>query len=519
MTKPSTTHAPPPLDLVSTMIAAIHAISRATDEASLFTASLQSLSSLGHQTLYLSTFCDEARTVLEVVAGWDRGGAPPIPPGTRLSSARYPGIEKILGGEPIVYEDCTTDPRIHEATRRLLSDKLGVRSMALFPLVYGDLLLGALTAHHHAPHEYTEDERQLLALVAQLAAVALVGIRSRKQLDDKMRLVQALYDASEALSAISEEQALLDRAVTLLVNDVGYVLAWIGLVDHDRGVLVSRAGRRSGGQYDDSIVYPLDEAGATSVAAFHQGAPVVHRDILARAEAEGWGEAARSANIRTGVYVPLRAGGESLGVLGVGSSDEGITDDEVALVAAFGNQLAAAILRARRDQERAAQLAQIEQACERQAGLLEVVRELSTPVIPVHDGVLVLPLVGTIDSTRGAQVMEALLGAITREQASVVLIDVTGVPMVDTGVADHLLRVIRAAALLGARAVLVGVTPVVAQTVVQLGVDLSGVVTRSNLQAGIAYALGLRGLQIRPIEAGRAAAAGRRSAPGGAGGG
>jgi len=518
MTKPSTTHAPPPLDLVSTMIAAIHAISRATDEASLFAASLQSLSSLGHQTLYLSTFCDEARTVLEIMAGWDRGGAPPIPPGTRLSSASHPGIKKLLGGEPIVYENCATDPRIHEATRRLIVS-LGVRSMALFPLVYGDLVLGALAANHHAPHEYSEDERQLLALVAQLAAVALLGIRSRKQLDDKMRLVQALYDASEALSAISEEQALLDRAVTLLVNDVGYVLTWIGLVDHDRGVLVSRAGRRRNRQYDDFIVYPLDEAGATSVAAFHQDAPVVHRDILARAEAEGWGEAARSANMRTGVYVPLRAGGESLGVLGVGSSDEGITDDEVALVAAFGNQLAAAILRARRDQERAAQLAQIEQACERQAGLLEVVRELSTPVIPVHDGVLVLPLVGTIDSTRGAQVMEALLGAITREQASVVLIDVTGVPMVDTGVADHLLRVIRAAALLGARAVLVGVTPVVAQTVVQLGVDLSGVVTRSNLQAGIAYALGLRGLQIRPIEAGRAAAAGRRSAPGGAGGG
>jgi rsbT co-antagonist protein RsbR len=81
------------------------------------------------------------------------------------------------------------------------------------------------------------------------------------------------------------------------------------------------------------------------------------------------------------------------------------------------------------------------------------------------------------------------VNAIQKERASVVIIDITGVPTVDTGVANHLIRSTRAAALLGAMCVLVGVAPAVAQTLVQLGVDLGGLVTRSDLQAGIAYAL------------------------------
>ncbi|WP_437793848.1 GAF domain-containing protein [Sorangium sp. So ce693] len=496
---------PAPLDLVPAMIAATRAITCATDEASLFTAAVESLSCLGHDAFYLSRFCDDANSVLEIVGVWKRGGAPPVPAGTRLQRSAYPGLEKIAAGDPILYEDCATDPRLHETTRRLMVDKMGILSMALFPLMHGDRLLGSLSANYGAPHVYSPEERQLLTLVAQLSAVTLLGIRSRKQIDEKVRLVEALYRAGDAVAVISEEAPLLDRTAELLVNEVGYVISWIGLVDPERGALASRAGLGRNFGVDLSIVHPLDSPRSAAVAAFHQGHPVVRHDLHERREAEAWGEAATNAGLRTGVYVPLRAGGEALGVLGVGSSDERITEDEVALIAAFGNQLAAAILRARRDRERTEQLAQLEQAYDHQARLLEVVRELSTPVIPVHDGILVLPLVGTVDSNRSAQIMGSLLSAIEREQASVVLIDVTGVPMVDTGVADHLLRAVRAAALLGAEVVLVGIAPTVAQTIVQLGVDLSGVTTRGDLQAGIAHALRRRGLEIRPLQAAAAA--------------
>ena len=131
-----------------------------------------------------------------------------------------------------------------------------------------------------------------------------------------------------------------------------------------------------------------------------------------------------------------------------------------------------------------------------QQQLLDMIREISSPVIPVHDEVLVLPLVGTIDSARSSRIMETLLTGVQEHSAEVVIIDITGVPIVDTAVANHLIQATRAATLLGAHCVLVGVSAEVAQTLVQLGVDLSTLVTRSNLQAGITYALARQGRAI-----------------------
>lgn len=124
------------------------------------------------------------------------------------------------------------------------------------------------------------------------------------------------------------------------------------------------------------------------------------------------------------------------------------------------------------------------------------IRELSTPLIPLHTGILALPLVGTIDSYRASQIMETLMEGIARQQADVVIMDITGVPMVDTAVGNHLLQAAQAAELLGARVILVGISAEVAQTMVQLGINLSRIVTLATLQAGIEYALNLQGLAI-----------------------
>ena len=124
--------------------------------------------------------------------------------------------------------------------------------------------------------------------------------------------------------------------------------------------------------------------------------------------------------------------------------------------------------------------------------------ELTTPVIKVWDQVLVVPLVGAIDAGRADRVMEDLLQGIVAHQASIVIIDVTGVPVVDTNVVHHLMQAVKAAGLLGARSVLVGISAKVALTMVQLGVDLSGVETRSNLQAGIELAFDALDLKIVP---------------------
>jgi len=128
-------------------------------------------------------------------------------------------------------------------------------------------------------------------------------------------------------------------------------------------------------------------------------------------------------------------------------------------------------------------------------------RELSTPVIRVHDGVLLLPLVGAIDSLRAQQIMESVLIRVAEDQAKCIIIDIAGVPVVDTKVADHLLKTTAAVRLLGAEVILTGISAQVARTIVQLGVQISSMHTLSRLAEGIELALAMVGKSIRSKEA------------------
>lgn len=119
-----------------------------------------------------------------------------------------------------------------------------------------------------------------------------------------------------------------------------------------------------------------------------------------------------------------------------------------------------------------------------------LLQELSTPLLTISDQVIVLPLIGSVDSRRAQQVLETLLNGVAATQARTVIIDITGVTVVDTQVANALIQAAQAIGLLGARAVITGIRPEIAQTLVGLGVNLSQVVTRSSLQSGIAFALG-----------------------------
>ena len=134
--------------------------------------------------------------------------------------------------------------------------------------------------------------------------------------------------------------------------------------------------------------------------------------------------------------------------------------------------------------------------------------ELSTPVLQVREGVVVAPLIGSLDSDRTQQFMERLLEAIVTDRAAVALVDITGVPVVDTHTAQHLLETVTAARLLGAEVVLTGVRPAIAQSLVHLGVDLSGVITRSSLAAGLEVAFGKLGVCLSRTGDARAGEAG-----------
>jgi rsbT co-antagonist protein RsbR len=117
--------------------------------------------------------------------------------------------------------------------------------------------------------------------------------------------------------------------------------------------------------------------------------------------------------------------------------------------------------------------------------------ELSTPLIPVSDAVVAMPLIGALDSRRIQRALEMLLAGVMERRARVAIVDITGVPVVDTQVANALLRAAQAVRLLGAMVVLTGIRPEVAQTLVGLGVSFDSIVTRSSLQSGIVYAFQL----------------------------
>ncbi len=115
--------------------------------------------------------------------------------------------------------------------------------------------------------------------------------------------------------------------------------------------------------------------------------------------------------------------------------------------------------------------------------------ELSTPLIPITDQIVAMPLIGYIDSQRAQQVMASLLQGVQQQRARIAILDMTGIPLVDTQVADALIRTVQAVRLVGAQVIITGIRPEIADTLVRLGVDLSSFVTRRTLQNGITYAL------------------------------
>jgi rsbT co-antagonist protein RsbR len=126
----------------------------------------------------------------------------------------------------------------------------------------------------------------------------------------------------------------------------------------------------------------------------------------------------------------------------------------------------------------------------------EEMLELSTPVVKLWDGILALPMIGTLDSARTQIVMESLLQRIVETGAEVAIIDITGVPTVDTLVAQHLIKTVTAARLMGADCIISGIRPQIAQTIVHLGVDLGDVVTKATLADAFAVALQRKGLTV-----------------------
>lgn len=128
------------------------------------------------------------------------------------------------------------------------------------------------------------------------------------------------------------------------------------------------------------------------------------------------------------------------------------------------------------------------------------ITEISTPVIQVWEGILALPIIGTLDSARTQIVMENLLQEIVETESTIAILDISGVPAVDTLVAQHLIKTVAATRLMGAECIISGIRPEIAQTVVHLGIDLSNIITKATLASALKYSFSMLRLDVRKIQ-------------------
>ncbi|MBU0492654.1 MAG: GAF domain-containing protein [Chloroflexi bacterium] len=299
--------------------------------------------------------------------------------------------------------------------------------------------------------------------------------KAQESLERRAAQLALLNDIGEKIAAVLDLDSVLDRAATLTQETFGYHHVALFTLDPERRELIMRA--RAGAFTD---LFPTDHRlrlGQGLVGwVGQQGVTVLANDV--QAEPRYVNLYPNRVPTRAEMSLPILVAGTIVGVLDIQSPQPQAFDEtDLLVMGMLANQIAVAIENAR--------------LFEQAQRLTATVGELSAPVIQVWDQVLVLPLVGGIDETRSKRIMETLLEGITQHQAQVVILDVTGVPVIDSWVADHLLHTTRAAALLGAQCVLTGISPEIAQSIVSLGLPLTKLTTLPNLQAGIQHALTL----------------------------
>lgn len=199
--------------------------------------------------------------------------------------------------------------------------------------------------------------------------------------------------------------------------------------------------------------------------------------------------------------MPLRRDGEIVGTFGISKdiSERKLAEDELKQLAATLEshvadrtvQLENEIAEREKSEQERVRLQQEVITAQKQA-----IQELATPIIPIMEGIIVMPLIGHIDSQRASDTMRALLAGISQHRANLVILDITGVPFMDTGIANHLNKTIQAARLKGTQVMVTGMSDVVAETIVDLGIDWRAIETLRDLQSGFRKALRLQGFAI-----------------------
>jgi len=412
---------------------------------------------------------------------------------------QYPSTARVLR-ERIAVHIRVDDPAADPAEVALLRTA-GQQANLMLPLMVGDEVTGLLEAFQREQAcEISPETMERAWALARQAALVIEGGHLFASARQEARDLAALLETSTAIAASLNLPDVLRTVAAQLVKVAGVegsaVSEYMPEADAVRTWTEYIAPNVSTWNLDPpGTTYALKDYPATAKVLQQRVLLVLHADDPQADRAErSWME---KAGVTSVLMLPMVAYERVIGLVELMTGvHHDFSPREIALARTVTNQAAVAIENARLYAQSQQQLAELRQVSEAQGRLLELMKEVGTPVIPIHDRILILPLIGMVDSERARQFTDRLLHAVRSQRARVVLVDITGVPLVDTSVAQSILRAAEATRLLGAEVVLVGVRSDVAQMLVTLGLSMSGLVTKADLQAGMEYALGQVGLRI-----------------------
>lgn len=366
-----------------------------------------------------------------------------------------------------------------------------LQSWLLLPLLIAGRMIGILSLGHSQPDRYGDDDAARGMTFAEHAAIAVELQRLQEVVKQRTAEMDLVFQASQSLTSSLDLRdvlhSIVEGAFKLLhgPKDIHVFL-------YENGALTFGSAIWDGKFQDHPINQP--RRGGLTYTVAETGEPVIVPDmrkhpIYANAPADWQGAI---------VGLPLKIGSRVVGVMNFTyPQPQTLDDDDLRLLMMLASQAAIAIENARLYAAVQQELVEHKRAEEERARLQEEIiqvqaqtlAELSTPLIPITDKVVVMPLVGATDQQRAQRILETLLHGVEEHRARVAIIDITGVPVFDTHVASTIITAAQAVRLLGAEVVLTGIRPEIAETLVGLGVDFRGLVTYSNLQSGISYSL------------------------------
>jgi len=388
---------------------------------------------------------------LEMAASWQLGGTPTVPIGARFRLAEFPFSHLWMASPdvPQLIDDVKTDERLDKDSRNMLTS-LGIQATAIIPLNHAGRWVGLIVFNWGEPHEFSPQEAEIYDAVDGLAAPT---VESRRLMDNLEQMVARRTGELDVFRELAENAA-----------------DGIWLVDLE-GCLtfVNKA---------EASIYGYDQP--------EEMVGLMFSDVVVAGELEFDREnTILSDGWRGELHLKRKDGSHFWAeVTTFGITDK---DGQATVIAGITRDVTA------RKQDEAERERLQQEVIEAQQGAL---RELSSPIIPVMERILIMPIIGSIDDARARDITRALLAGIQEHRAKVVIMDITGVSVVDSGVAEYLNRTIQAARLKGASAIITGISDAVAETIVDLGIDWSDVDTVNNLQTGLVAAMNRLGVRL-----------------------